>query len=124
MKKKHKTKSDGVFAKVFINCSGETLLCKGRLEFLEAIDKTGSISQAARLLGFSYRKAWSLVERTNRAAGRTIIETRSGGPKGGGASLTDDGRKLVALFREFLDENQKMAGDMWRRFEEAFPLQA
>ena len=121
MGKRSKSKTDGVHGKIFINCRGETLLCRGRLMFLEAIDETGSIAEASRRMGYSYRKGWGLVEKTNRAAGREIIKKISGGSGGGGAYLTEDGKKLVRLFKEFLDENKKMTDSMWERFKREFP---
>ncbi len=117
---KKKSKKDGFHIKLFINSNNETLLCRGRLFFLEAIDDLGSISGAARKIGYSYRKAWGLVEKTNRAAGKTIIETSTGGAGGGGAHLTDDGRKLVNLFRQFLIESQNMTDRMWKEYQEVF----
>lgn len=120
MARKKKEKKPGVHGKIFINNNGETLLCRGRLKFLEAIEQTGSISKAAQKMGYSYRKSWNLVKKTNKAAGKTIIETTSGGPGGGGAHLTEDGKKLVELFREFLEKNKKMTDSMWKRFQEEF----
>ncbi len=123
MARKPKNKKNGIHGKIFINLGGETLLCLGRLKFLEAVDQMGSITAAAKKMGYSYRKAWSMVERTNRAAGRVIIETKSGGTHGGGAYLTGEGRKLAMLYREFLDENQRMTDEFWRRFCEAFDIE-
>jgi molybdate transport system regulatory protein len=121
MSSRKKVKADGVHGKIFINLGGETLLCRGRMQFLEALDESGSISAAARKVGCSYRKAWSLVERTNRAAGRTIIETFSGGRSGGGARLTEEGRRLLRFFRNILEENARITAEMWERFKEMFP---
>jgi molybdate transport system regulatory protein len=33
----------------------------GKVRLLEAIDRTGSISEAGRELGMSYKRAWELV---------------------------------------------------------------
>lgn len=118
---KNKIKKNGVHGKIFINLNNETLVCYGRLLFLEAIDQLGSISGAARKMGYSYRKAWGLVERTNRAAGKTIVETLTGGAHGGGARLTDDGKRMVELVRIFLEENRKLTDSMWERFCREFP---
>ena len=38
----------------------------GKIDLLEGIQKSGSLSQAARDLGMSYRRAWLLVEELNR----------------------------------------------------------
>ncbi|MCE1248567.1 MAG: LysR family transcriptional regulator [Firmicutes bacterium] len=116
MVQKNKQKNDGIYIKLFVNKNGETLLCRGRLSFIEAVDKCGSIAEAAKLMGYSYRKAWGLVEKTNRAAGKTIIETSSGGAAGGSARLTPEGRELVAKFKNYLKEAEAFAEKLWTDF--------
>src|SRR5580704_2388429 len=71
----------------------------GKIRLLEAIDKTGSISQAGRNLGMSYRRAWLLVDDMNHCFRDPVIEAQPGGARGGGAVLTAFGQKLVARFR-------------------------
>ncbi len=71
----------------------------GKISLLEAIDRTGSISQAARELGMSYRRAWVLVAETNAMFTEPSVATAHGGTAGGGASLTDFGRNAVASYR-------------------------
>ena len=118
---KKKSKKDGIHIKLFINDNDETLLCRGRLLFLEAIDACGSISEAAREIGYSYRKAWGLVKKTNKACGYNVIETTTGGSGGGGAHLTQEGKKLVAMFRRFLTESNEMSERMWKEYRELHP---
>ncbi|MFP4497384.1 MAG: winged helix-turn-helix domain-containing protein [Vulcanimicrobiota bacterium] len=121
MAKNKKNKQNGVHGKLFINYNGSTLICRGRLEFLKAVHRHGSISEAAREMGYSYRKAWSLAKKTNEAAGCEIICTSSGGSSGGGASLTPAGEKLIELFEKFLDQNFQLTKGMWDEFKEEFP---
>lgn len=71
----------------------------GKIELLEAIDREGSISAAARTLGMSYRRAWDLVDALNGLVGASVIAASAGGRRGGGATLTDAGRRLVADYR-------------------------
>lgn len=70
----------------------------GRVMLLEGIHRTGSISAAAREMGMSYRRAWLLVDRLNQACSRPVVSTHYGGRHGGGAALTDFGRRLVDEF--------------------------
>lgn len=69
------------------------------IALLAAIDDTGSISQAAKTVGLSYKAAWDAVEAMNNLADRPLLERAVGGKGGGGAALTDAGRELVATFR-------------------------
>ena len=71
----------------------------GKIELLEKIASLGSISAAGRAMGMSYRRAWELVEETNRIFGKPVAVRQIGGKHGGGATLTPLGLTLVARFR-------------------------
>ena len=71
----------------------------GKVALLEAIRDTGSITAAARRLGMSYRRAWLLVDETNRCLVGPAVATVSGGEKGGGTALTPLGAELVLRYR-------------------------
>jgi molybdate transport system regulatory protein len=71
----------------------------GKAELIERIDETGSISAAARKMRMSYRRAWQLVEALNAAFRETVVETATGGARGGGARVTTFGRQAVTAFR-------------------------
>jgi molybdate transport system regulatory protein len=71
----------------------------GKIRLLEAIEKTGSISQAGRKLGMSYRRAWLLVDDMNSCFRDPVIDAQPGGARGGGATLTPFGQELVERYR-------------------------
>jgi molybdate transport system regulatory protein len=71
----------------------------GKIRLLEAIQKTGSISQAGRSLRMSYRRAWLLVDDLNRCFREPVVTTQPGGSHGGGAALTPFGRELIKKYR-------------------------
>jgi molybdate transport system regulatory protein len=72
----------------------------GKIALLEAIRDTGSITAAAKSLGMSYRRAWLLVEETNRCLVGPAVETAAGGQRGGGTVLTRVGSELIERYRE------------------------
>ena len=72
----------------------------GKVALLKSIDKTGSISAAGRAHQMSYRRAWLLVDELNQLFTGPVVSAHHGGAKGGGASLTDQGRRIVALYRD------------------------
>jgi len=72
----------------------------GKIELLRAVAEQGSISGAARALGMGYKRAWSLLDELQRALAVPIIETATGGSKGGGASVTPAGRALLEHYDE------------------------
>ncbi len=99
--------------RVWVDRQGQTVLGKGRLELLEGIDRWHSISEAARQLGMSYRRAWLLVQRINAAAEVPLIVAATGGSHGGGAQLTEVGRHAVVLFRELQGQLRHSANVLW-----------
>jgi molybdate transport system regulatory protein len=71
----------------------------GKIELLEAIEATGSITSAAKAMGMSYRRAWLLVDTMNRCFGRPVVEAEAGGKRGGGARLTALGAEVKRRYR-------------------------
>jgi molybdate transport system regulatory protein len=83
----------------------------GKIELLEKIAALGSISAAGRAMGMSYRRAWELVEETNRIFGKPVATRQIGGRHGGGATLTPLGLALVARFRAIEAAVAEAAGE-------------
>lgn len=71
----------------------------GKIDLLEAIGRTGSISAGGRELGMSYRRAWVLVDAVNKMFRQPLVTATTGGAQGGGAQLTPFGRAVVAAYR-------------------------
>lgn len=71
----------------------------GKAQLVTLIADTGSISQAARKMGMSYRRAWQLVEALNKSFCEPVVLTAVGGKRGGGAVVTEFGKQLVAQYR-------------------------
>lgn len=90
------------------------LIGKGRVELLELIRETGSISNAAKVMKMSYRQAWQMVQEMNERSMQPVVEKQLGGKAGGGATVTARGEQLIAAFhqmeknvRVFIDEETK-----------------
>lgn len=77
----------------------EKLFGPGKLELLQFIQETGSISQAAKKMGLSYKKAWDMVNSLNQLCKRPIVQAQIGGAKGGKTILTTEGTQLMEAFR-------------------------
>lgn len=73
----------------------------GKAELLERIDRCGSIAAAGREMGMSYKRAWMLIETLNAMFQQPLVARMRGGPGGGGAALTDTGRRVLELYRDF-----------------------
>jgi molybdate transport system regulatory protein len=72
----------------------------GKASLIEVVGRTGSISAAARELGMSYRRAWQLIDSTNKCFRQPLVETATGGRGGGGARVTLFGVEVLARFRQ------------------------
>jgi molybdate transport system regulatory protein len=72
----------------------------GKIRLLENIAEHGSIAAGGRALGMSYKRAWDLVDEMNTIFGAPVVAPRSGGTKGGGATLTELGMRIVEKYRE------------------------
>jgi molybdate transport system regulatory protein len=72
----------------------------GRVELLERIDQTGSLSQAAKQMGMSYKKAWEMITALNTQTERPLVHLQAGGEKGGGSTITGEAKELIAFHRQ------------------------
>jgi molybdate transport system regulatory protein len=87
----------------------EIALGPGKVALIEAIQRTGSISAAAREHGMSYRRAWLLVDSMNRCFKSLIVETAVGGKTGGGAVVTALGVEIATRYRKIETDAAKAA---------------
>lgn len=87
----------------------------GKAELLEAIARTGSISAAAREMGMSYRRAWTLVETMNRSFRSPLVGAAIGGSGGGGARLSAAGEEALRRYRAM---EEKAAASVAREMAE------
>jgi molybdenum ABC transporter molybdate-binding protein len=88
-----------VGVRVWVERNGQTILGAGRAELLQAIEAERSITQAAKTAGMSYRRAWTMIQEINDAAGEPLVEAAVGGKQGGGARLTDRGRLALEIYQ-------------------------
>ncbi len=96
-----------------ISQAGDIAVGPGKVELLEAILATGSITAAAKHLGMSYRRAWLLVDTMNRAFRVPLVETAAGGKDGGGTRVTPVGMQVIECYRRIeADARRACARDL------------
>ncbi|MFH0342717.1 MAG: TOBE domain-containing protein [Chromatiales bacterium] len=83
---------------VWMKVGDENLGGHGRVGLLRAIAEKGSITQAAKAIGMSYKAAWDAVDTMNNLAGEPLVERSSGGRGGGWTQLTPRGLQLIERF--------------------------
>jgi molybdate transport system regulatory protein len=86
----------------------------GKMELLELVGETGSIGKAARCMKMSYMRAWSLIKTMNACCKQPIVEAVRGGHTRGGAVLTEDGRRMLQLYRQMEADSLKAGQGDWR----------
>lgn len=106
----------GVNGSIWLEGDGTRFLGPGPVELLQLIEETGSINQAAKKMGMSYKKAWEIVNRLNEKVGSPMVITATGGEKGGGSTISEEAKQMVEWyvslrerFRKFMEqETQKL----------------
>ncbi|MEQ3656556.1 MAG: molybdenum transporter [Dokdonia sp.] len=101
-------------SRIWIEAGDNVLVGEGRIKLLKAIDTEGSLSKAAKSIGMSYKKAWTLMDAVNKSAKEAVVTKTIGGQQGGGTIITPYGKKLIRAFETinkncwtFLDEQLK-----------------
>ena len=89
----------------------DTLFGPGKADLLEGIDETGSIAAAGRRMGMSYKRAWYLIGTMNSSFREPVVISSKGGAKGGGASLTNTGKTVLACYRRMQRKVEAAAQD-------------
>jgi molybdate transport system regulatory protein len=91
----------------------------GKVRLLELIRSHGSISEAGRVMGMSYRQAWLLVDNLNRSFQQAVVSKQTGGHRGGGARLTPWGRRVIERYRAVEAAAQRAAAPHLKALEAA-----
>jgi molybdate transport system regulatory protein len=103
--------------KVWLETEGRYAFGYGLSEILEAVDRAGSIKQAAADLGKSYRYVWGRIKKAENTLGRPLVDTQVGGQGSQRSSLTPEARRLV---RAFLALRGRMAQLLQQEFGRHF----
>lgn len=106
---------------VWLTVAGETFGGQSRVALLRAIAEQGSITQAAKAVGMSYKAAWDAVDAMNNLADEPLVERSTGGRGGGSTRLTQRGQRLVERFAQIDAVHQRFVRQL---NEEAVDLQA
>jgi molybdate transport system regulatory protein len=86
-----------------------------RIALMEKIDEFGSITQAAKAVGISYKTAWEIVNHINNLSVVPLVDRATGGKGGGGASLTTAGHEMLEQFRVVQEEHGKFLKNLDQR---------
>jgi molybdate transport system regulatory protein len=89
----------------------------GKADLLAAIERAGTLAEAAKLLDMSYMRAWKLLQTMNACFHEPLVTTARGGSVHGGAVLTATGRTALALYRSMEEECLKAMEPAWKEMQ-------
>jgi molybdate transport repressor ModE-like protein len=84
--------------KVWFEAEGGYSFGYGLIAILQAVARTGSIKQAARDLGQSYRHVWGRIKKAEQAIGVPLVVAHVGGHGTQRSALTAGADRLIAEF--------------------------
>ncbi len=101
--------------RIWLERDGRFIISEGRAELLEKVKETGSLSEAAKEMGMSYRHAWGIMHRISQNAGGEIVRSTRGGKAGGVTVLTAFGEEIL---REYDSKSASLRNQLekqWRK---------
>ena len=101
-----------------VYCGSDIALGPGKADLLEAIERTGSLSQAARELGMSYMRAWTLLKAMSLCFDQPLVSSLRGGRQGGRAEITENGKRILVLYRDMTARGVRAMAPGWRAIRE------
>src|SRR3954464_5228717 len=102
--------------KVWLLSDGHFLMGPNYLRFLRAVDETGTIREAGKVVGWSYRTCLNRVRRMERALGGPVLVTARGGNTHGGSRLTAEARRLVDGFERWHKAVSEFSREAFARY--------
>lgn len=94
----------------------ELVFGPGILQFLELVDRTGSMQTACRQMNISYSKGLKMISLAEKETGRPLLERRAGGSEGGISFLTEEGRVFVRNYIEMREELERCAEGLFVKY--------
>ncbi|MCK4245305.1 MAG: LysR family transcriptional regulator [Candidatus Omnitrophica bacterium] len=104
-----------VKSKVWIEKDGKPIFGEGKARLFQAIEKTGSINEAAQLMGISFRRAWGYITAMEKRARFVFVNKNRGGKGGGGSRLTEEAKRFLRRY-ERLNKSIRAFSD--KKFKE------
>ena len=103
-----------VKSKVWIEKGGKSIFGEGKARLLQAIEKTGSINEAARSMEISFRRAWSYITTMEKRMGFIFVNKNRGGKGGGGSSLTEEAKRFLIRYEKLNKSVRNFADKKFR----------
>jgi len=97
-----------------MTCEGGDAFGPGKAQLLESLIETASLNRTASGMKMSYVKALALVRAMNAHFRQPLVILSRGGAKGGGAQVTETGRKVLTEYQAMCAASEAAAQPGWR----------
>jgi Uncharacterized MobA-related protein len=94
----------------------ELVFGPGILQFLELVNRSGSMQNACRQMHISYSKGLKMISLAEKETGLALLERHAGGSEGGVSFLTREGRKFIDSYNCMNDELEIYAEKLFRQY--------
>jgi len=101
-----------VEAQISIKRDGITFLNPVKIALLKEIVQSGSLSAAAKKLTISYQHAWTMIDEMNRTAPEPLVIKQRGGTNGGGAEISEYGKRIMKDYQQINETVKKIVGQI------------
>lgn len=98
------------------NEEGEKIFGTGICELLKGVKEKGSLSESAKEMAMSYNKAHNVVKTMEKRLGFKLLDTKIGGVRGGGSSLTEEGYYMIERYDKLVEKLKKDVNDGFEMF--------
>ena len=110
--------SNAIDGRLWISKSEQNFLGKGRIDLLEQIMETGSITKAAKAMHMSYKAAWDAIDTMNNLAEKPLVQRSTGGKGGGGTLLTSYAHEVISTYKVVHKEHRRFLQNLSLRINE------
>jgi len=87
--------------------AGQSVLDDAGFRLLQGIRMTGCLMDAGRIAGVPYRTAWDRLRAASRGWGEAVVETASGGSRGGTSRITPSGEHMLSIYAALRREHER-----------------
>lgn len=94
----------------------------GIAQLLRRVQELHSLRAAAQSMSMAYSKAWTMVKNCEAGLGCKLLAYTTGGPGGGGATLTQDAQQLLTAYERYSAALNAQAEELFAaHFQEFLP---
>lgn len=101
---------------IFLDENNEKFFGEGPYRLLKLVNEVGSLKKASETMGMAYTKALKLLNNSERVLGFKLTERTTGGSRGGGSHLTQQGFDWLNKYEAYRDACVKANEELYSKF--------